>query len=361
MANAGRPTPSTTASSSAALPPAYGAHIGVKPPKVALPDTFSGERSKLKAFLVQLELYMRFNQATLRNEADKILFASTYLRGGAFEWFEPFVTDYVENDEDDREADTVAIFDSWEAFKERIKMVYGDVDETRTAERQLHRLRQTSSANKYVAEFQQTASRLMWDDAALTSQFYQGLKDNVKDDIVRGERPDTLQEMIATAVKIDNRLYERQLEKGEHRHPIPFRPKPKPNQTRTRQYPHNYYGPRPMELDATKGKAVPDKAKRDKSKDKCNKCGKTGHWARECRSGPRHLNATNGSPEQDKGKSTQWVKIRKTVSASDSQHPDHGMMSWTACTEDSCWTHKSEKDGAGWYPRATRGSRDPKN
>jgi len=77
--------------------------------------------------------------------------------------------------------------------------------------------------------------------------------------------------------------------------------------------------------------------------------------------GPRHLNATNGSPEQDKGKSTQWVKIRKTVSASDSQHPDHGMMSWTACTEDSCWTHKSEKDGAGWYPRATRGSRDPKN
>jgi len=38
-----------------------------------------------------------------------------------------------------------------------------------------------------------------------------------------------------------------------------------------------------MELDATKGKAVPDKAKRDKSRDKCNKCGKTGYWARECR------------------------------------------------------------------------------
>src|SRR5271156_7165424 len=76
-----------------------------------------------------------------------------------------------------------------------------------------------------------------WDDAALTSQFYQGLKDNVKDDIVRGERPDTLQEMIATAVKINNRLYERQLEKGEHRYPVPFRPKPKPNPARTRQYP----------------------------------------------------------------------------------------------------------------------------
>src|SRR5271156_544839 len=27
-----------------------------------------------------------------------------------------------------------------------------------------------------------------WDDAALTSQFYQGLKDNVKDDIGRGEK-----------------------------------------------------------------------------------------------------------------------------------------------------------------------------
>ena len=86
---------------------------------------------------------------------------TAYLRGGAFEWFEPFVTDYVENTEDDREADTVAIFNSWEAFKERIKMVYGDVDETRTAERQIHRLRQTSSVNKYVVESQLIASRLI--------------------------------------------------------------------------------------------------------------------------------------------------------------------------------------------------------
>jgi len=64
--------------------------------------------------------------------------------------------------------------------------------------------------------------------------------------------------------------------------------------------------------------------------------------------GPRHLNATNGSPESVGGMPTQQV------SASDPRHPDHGMMSWTACTEDSCWTHKSEKGGAGWYPKATQ-------
>ena len=100
-------------------------------------STIDQKSIRLATDLGQLELYMRFNQTTLRNDADRILFASTYLRGGAFEWLEPFLTDYVENPEDEREADAIAIFNSWEAFKERIKMVYGDVDETRTTERQI--------------------------------------------------------------------------------------------------------------------------------------------------------------------------------------------------------------------------------
>jgi hypothetical protein len=29
----------------------------------------------------------------------------------------------------------------------------------------------------------------------------------------------------------------------------------------------------------------------------------------------------------------------------------HGSLSWTACFDDECQTHRSEKDGAGWYPK----------
>jgi hypothetical protein len=51
----------------------------------------------------------------------------------------------------------------------------------------------------------------------LTPQFYRGLKDEVKDDIVRGERPEELLPMIKKAINIDSRLYKRRLErKGQY-------------------------------------------------------------------------------------------------------------------------------------------------
>jgi len=29
----------------------------------------------------------------------------------------------------------------------------------------------------------------------------------------------------------------------------------------------------------------------------------------------------------------------------------HATLSWTACYDDSCWTHLEEKEGANWFPR----------
>src|SRR5437762_13678771 len=39
--------------------------------------------------------------------------------------------------------------------------------------------------------------------------------------------------------------------------------------------------------------------------------------------------------------------------------PDHGTLSWTACYDDRCTVHKSEKDGAGWYPTKPRKQKHP--
>jgi hypothetical protein len=53
-----------------------------------------------------------------------------------------------------------------------------------------------------------------WDDNAITSHFYRGLKDMIKDEIARRDsRPATFQEMYEVALKIDERIYERQIEK----------------------------------------------------------------------------------------------------------------------------------------------------
>jgi len=43
--------------------------------------------------------------------------------------------------------------------------------------------------------------------------FYQGLKDEVKDELAKQDRPDEFPNYVAIVVRIDNRLYERRIEK----------------------------------------------------------------------------------------------------------------------------------------------------
>jgi len=53
--------------------------------KVPAPNVFTGERGKLQAFLVKLELYIGFNQAKFRFKMDKGLFTVSYLKDAAFD------------------------------------------------------------------------------------------------------------------------------------------------------------------------------------------------------------------------------------------------------------------------------------
>ena len=46
---------------------------------------FKGEQDKLKAFITQLELYLKYNKVKV--EYNKILTIATYLKGDAFKQF----------------------------------------------------------------------------------------------------------------------------------------------------------------------------------------------------------------------------------------------------------------------------------
>jgi hypothetical protein len=237
--------------------------------KVPLPDTFEGKRNKLKAFLTQVDLYHAFNGDLFVNDTAKVLWTTTFLRGSAFDWIETFVVDHFSklNRLTDREDETIAILDNYNEFKKRINRLFGDIDAERTAERHLQNLRQLKATATYAAEFQQYAGRTDWDDSALTAQYYRGLKDAVKDDIVRGERPQNLQDMISVSIRIDNRLHERNLERKGHYSRSGGKGK------------HKGRWPEAMELDAVSKE--PSKAEMDRRREKglCFKCGKEGHRA----------------------------------------------------------------------------------
>ncbi|KAH9263478.1 hypothetical protein BASA83_013110, partial [Batrachochytrium salamandrivorans] len=71
------------------------------------------------------------------------------------------------------------------------------------------------SCSVYVASFHQLTADLDWNDSALRAQFYFGLSYEIKDALVHFDTPSTLSLAIQQAIKVDNRLYERRLERTE--------------------------------------------------------------------------------------------------------------------------------------------------
>ncbi len=53
--------------------------------KVLTFDAFTDEKEKLQAFLIKLELYIKFNQAKFRFKMNKGLFTVLYLKNAAFD------------------------------------------------------------------------------------------------------------------------------------------------------------------------------------------------------------------------------------------------------------------------------------
>lgn len=58
--------------------------------KVSKPDLYYGDRKKTQVFLSQLDDYIHFSQGQFAGPEDQVLYASTYLRGAAEQWFRPF-------------------------------------------------------------------------------------------------------------------------------------------------------------------------------------------------------------------------------------------------------------------------------
>ncbi|KFY90765.1 hypothetical protein V500_04970 [Pseudogymnoascus sp. VKM F-4518 (FW-2643)] len=173
--------------------------------KIAFPDTFNGDRKKLKSFLIQVELWMAFNAKHFTQEVEQVLWAVALLRGPASDWISNYLADYMAHRAADGRVTTTAkdstksIFVSWTGFVKQLKANFGDLDARRNAVRAIQALKQKGSAVTYTAEFQQHATLTNWGDEAICDQYYMGLKDHVKDEISRSDKPDDLKEMIELA------------------------------------------------------------------------------------------------------------------------------------------------------------------
>ena len=253
-----------------------------------------------------MELFFGFNAKRFPTNEHKVLFASTYLRGPVFEWFNSFLTDFLNNEPDKRD-DTVEVTQNYSNFKNKQRQVFGNFDKKHLAERRMQSLQQTRSAADYALMFQQLAAQTQWRAVPLVAQFYKGLKDRVKDNIARVNQPSQFQLIITLAIRIDDRQYERELEKKDTYN---FGKKDRYQKSAKK----DQYGMAPMELNATeKRNQLPWKETR-----KCYNCGKTGHLAKACR-GKKQANATQFKKKKKKRKKEEKIKGGQAVECNPDQ------------------------------------------
>lgn len=264
----------------------------ISEPKVSQPEHYSGQRSKLSTFITQVSMVIALQGSRFPTEQSKIFYAGSFLRDTAFLWFQPYVGAH----------NPPAFMESFTLFCDELRRTFGDPDEERTAERQLYALRQRGSVTNYIADFMRYSVQVRWNDEAKASQFYRGLKDTIKDEFARIGRPHSLQHLQDAAIRIDNRLYERQVERGERM--------PSTNHSSLSNGPPNRFVPRttstyvktqtttrPAEsfrfVNQTnnntytrKGKLTPAEYQRRKDNNLCLYCGEQGHQVLKCPQAP---------------------------------------------------------------------------
>jgi hypothetical protein len=304
------------------------------------PDLYNGDRSKLDDWLMQWDLFFTFQGEKVPVDK-RVLLVSSYMRGKAFTWIKPFVQQIQAGTAPDEVDEWMLDFDK---FKERVKPIFGVSNEPTIARREIQRVRQTKSAADYAAEFQQLAANTDWDDTALMTMFKQGLKPQVKTELMRtGASTDNLDDLINTAIDIDVKLYELQQELREDprsrvvladKRPPPRNPwrnnlsnrgqRGGHYQSNSGRRIHNdtrsgYYGPAAMDLsNINKGPDRWDKnqskgSKPDKSKVTCYGCGKQGHFARDCRMKNKVVRQLNVLTTGDEGTGDEWEVLTEDM------------------------------------------------
>lgn len=261
----------------------------VKPPKVADPEPFSGDRQRLRPFLNSLSIKFTGNAYQFPDEATKIIYAASYLRGAAALWFEPQLNPQTPNR-----------IETYQAFQEKIKEAFGDPDEKGTAERRLQHLQQGNRTfTSYFSEFQQLCFRTTLDDRSKLIFLRNGVARHIQEWVMSqlGSPAWTLAEFVTNVTQYDNqwrRYRENTAPRTRTEDPKPrnadgtYKPQ---SQAQANPTPRThgdaqrdgFLGDMPMELDAARRRKLTQDEREYLMKNRgCFRCRKLGHFAFEC-------------------------------------------------------------------------------
>jgi hypothetical protein len=272
--------------------------------RAAKPELYHGDRAKLETWILQFDRYFHLEGDRIE-DSDKVVLATTYMRGDAEKWANPFVRKYMDDTITDSENTT--LMEDWTEFKKKLRQIFSPIKESLIAKQKIQTLQQTKSTADYTTIFQRYAELLNWDNDALMEMYKQGLKPTVRKALMMsGAAVTTLDELIDEAIRLDNDLHELALEEEIYASRSRINRK-EPRNVKTHGYQQNrpnqgqkrfnkpnrgFYrsnGLEDMQLDTIhQGKPKKEygnNQKFDKPKEtrKCYNCDKVGHLSRDCR------------------------------------------------------------------------------
>jgi Ty3 transposon capsid-like protein/Zinc knuckle len=265
------------------------------------PDTFDGsDPRKLQSFLVQCRLNFNDQPNLFRSDRKKVNYVLSHLRGTALQWFE---ADIIADEEPE-------YFSRYDLFLRELRTNFGPHDPVGDAEDEIDNLRMKEShkVTKYNVTFNQLAAVVGWDDRSLFRQYYKGLPDRIKDELIRFPvEARTLRELREQAQTVDTRYWKRKTEQGRNNPAKPQSSDKSPNKSGNNNNNSNNSGKKPEKKSPNQpqnsassgskssdsnpppnpklgkdGKLTQEERTRRFQNNLCMFCGQPGHTAKEC-------------------------------------------------------------------------------
>ncbi|CCO31698.1 Retrotransposon-derived protein PEG10 AltName: Full=Embryonal carcinoma differentiation-regulated protein [Rhizoctonia solani AG-1 IB] len=175
-------------------------------PKIPAPEKYDGKKGPAaKSFILDCKTYFFSNSSSFPSDHSRISFVLMNLKEGQpKKWGQIYLGKLLDEAYE-------PILESWDAFEAAFLCNWSDPSAAKGAGRRLRNLKQSRAASDYATDFRILASELGWSDAALIAAFRQGLKAEVRSQLIEftlHKNITTLDEYISTACLIDDTLFE---------------------------------------------------------------------------------------------------------------------------------------------------------
>jgi len=104
----------------------------------------------------------------------------------------------------------LSICNDWGEFVDQLNIYFGQPDLAQASECALctFKMQDYQHVNKYMVEFSEHATHTGCNDPAFYGEFYQGLAECIKDQLLSLDQPQTFQQLKVTALKCDTHYWE---------------------------------------------------------------------------------------------------------------------------------------------------------